>query len=338
MDASSSCLQLLSTDGHWSCSSANQPTWLVSSRAQAACNLTNAAFPRVHSVDWLQAQLRGRWLFIVGDSSARMLMDYAAMRLTGGSWLRDGRLWPTTRDQFGPKRPRRCRLTNQASRGDGCFYDDFVAGTRLTFVWHPHAALSHSGLNETLYESILSRAAGWPDYLIIENGPWDNGEGLSANRTKYPQTTLGWSSTQEHWVRRTSRAFDCGAGGLVADAPHAFRPPVLVWMDGPEACGAVGWRGKLFLNASAAFLRSLDPDPQPWLHFARSAFRYTRKAHLCLHYADECRLSRHHPTGELLATSFDALVFGLAKQERHRPPACKSARGPSAIAYNLMTR
>ena len=149
-------------------------TWKVSPEVQQACRLTQ---PYIHPLSSkprdIQRILNGKWILIMGDSSARMLHDYWV-----GRWLGNYTHWPDHLTSHGPPEH------SQSCYHDlSCSYDVMWKGARITFVW---TALH---VTKELHQ-LVHRTVGRPDVVIGQQGFWNVRLNTSADAQEHSRSVV----------------------------------------------------------------------------------------------------------------------------------------------------
>jgi len=309
-------LERLVSKGRWNCVRNHSLEW------STVPTLTNAA---------LRETLRGRWVFILGDSDLRMWHNYLVARLAD-TW---GRTWPRHVDNHGPPggevglSPEKCKKTSVLGRtrcrprrpmmvdcrGDdvGCTYDGWVGGARVTFVWQQVAARNALGTVGRL----LANATKSPDVVVVTLGAWEVTSTVGATHAEFFDglvEILGRGST--HWPAYLL--------GNLWKARPARETPRIVFASLPH-CMPKKLDGQFYDretlrydNESLALVRSRYPTFEV---FDRGAMTELRPdvAKACRgRYDASCELGTYHPTGDLLAGMID--VFAASSFPPRRAP------------------
>ena len=264
--------------GNWSC--AEHKGHPVLKWAGAAPALDNGQ---------LRVALRGRWVFMVGDSSLRMWYDYIVARLAG-DW--EGREWDTHWNNFGPTRDN-ARCQDQMI---GCNYDAWVAGVRVTFVWNTWASSRREAVAEV--EKLVDQSTGGPDVLLVDDGPWEK------------KMRFVWGADQVAFLDDIERAL----APRMNTWPRWPSPPPLKLFCNMNCCDNLKQNpASDWLAASAHHVSQRAQNN--WELFDRAAVvRRAREEAPDCHgvYSAACHFGADHPTGEILAVMVDILAAVVA--------------------------
>jgi hypothetical protein len=130
----------------------------------------------------LQTCLKRRWIYVIGDSTARFFMHALLLLLhhqfPGSDFTRylmfDGRQAPgAVSDHISFTTPKGCRQED-IKNNCGCLreYFDRQHGIRVTFAWITHAVDSELEAEEMFLEALVGQAVH-PDLIVTSVGSWD---------------------------------------------------------------------------------------------------------------------------------------------------------------------